>query len=180
MNQSPKKRKINHTNLLIFTLLTIIIVIDYGSDKNSKQFTYCNFLKDSSCINENTIFVTQEIKFVLASPHIIKDSHKVLDTISKFLIKNSVIVSLEVGVHLGDKVDPKMSYVLSESRANEIVKYFVKNGVKKDRLIAKGYEFDNPLIPLSCDTLSKKQIFIANNRVEFKILEVINKKTINF
>jgi outer membrane protein OmpA-like peptidoglycan-associated protein len=61
---------------------------------------------------------------------------------------------------------------LSAKRAESSKFYMVSKGIKKDRVISKGYGETKPLIP----DAATEEDFQKNRRTEFKILKVAGMK----
>ncbi|MCS6823120.1 MAG: OmpA family protein [Cytophagaceae bacterium] len=85
-----------------------------------------------------------------------------VDEIYTFMIKNKDI-KLEIDGHTDNTGDPKKNKELSEKRAKAIVDYLVSKGVKKNRLKAKGYGSEKPLVEGDSE-----QAKAMNRRVELK------------
>ena len=94
------------------------------------------------------------------------ESFAELDKIEKLLRENPSM-KLEIAGHT-DKIGTNAyNKVLSNRRANAVVKFLVNKGISSDRLIAKGYGEEQPLVS-NDDEEDGREI---NRRTEFTILE---------
>jgi len=75
-------------------------------------------------------------------------------------------LKVEISGHTDDKGNDKYNQRLSEKRAIQVVKYLIKNGINKERLIAKGYGESKPTAPNNTD--EGRQL---NRRTELKIVD---------
>jgi outer membrane protein OmpA-like peptidoglycan-associated protein len=82
---------------------------------------------------------------------------------------------VELGSHTDSRGSDSYNEILSQKRSDSAVGYIIKNGISKDRIIAKGYG-ESQLVNhckngVECTDDEHRQ----NRRTEFKILEM-NKK----
>jgi outer membrane protein OmpA-like peptidoglycan-associated protein len=87
-----------------------------------------------------------------------------LEKIKEFLMLNPDI-RVEIGGHTDNSGAAAYNRQLSEKRSLSVYKFLVDHGIRKERLITKGYGPDQPLA--SNDTEEGKQ---KNRRIEFRIL----------
>lgn len=129
-----------------------------------------------STLNVGDKIVSRAIFFPYNSSAISAESHAFLDSIAAFLIEH-VNIKLEVGVHTDSRGQSNYSTCLSCSRAKEITKYLIANGVRPNQLQAQGYN-DRELIVSDREidrlkTLEEKErAHQINRRVEFKVIAV--------
>lgn len=93
------------------------------------------------------------------------NSKKSLDSLCKFLIKNSLL-KIEVGVHAGKPC--KKCGVCSnptQNGADAMKNYLIKKGIDKKRITSMGYGQTIPLNTTISDSKAQK----TNTRVEYKI-----------
>jgi len=83
----------------------------------------------------------------------------------KFLLDRYPNVRVELSAHTDNVGSRSYNLVLSSRRAQAVVDWLVRNGIKKERLDPRGYAFDKPVAPNS--TPANRQL---NRRVEFKFL----------
>jgi len=116
-------------------------------------------------ITETMLQLNEQIKFKRKTAKIRgKLSYKVLKTIATILKLNSEI-RVRIEGHTDSKGVKWKKQQLSEKRAKAVLKYLVKNGIQKERLIkvGNGGEF-----PLSDEDTKKSKD--KNNRIEFHII----------
>lgn len=95
-----------------------------------------------------------------------------LDKIYKLLNENKSW-KVELGGHTDNKGKSKKNLDLSQKRAQAAVSYLVKKGIKKDRIVAKGYGDSQPVAPNEKEGKDYPDGRQQNRRVELKILEII-------
>jgi peptidoglycan-associated lipoprotein len=88
-----------------------------------------------------------------------------LDSLASFL-KEHKKLSLEVSNHCDERWSKEYSTCLTCKRAQEIVNYLISKGIDKNRLTAKGYNAEKPIV-IHAKTEEEHQV---NRRTEFKIL----------
>jgi tetratricopeptide (TPR) repeat protein len=90
----------------------------------------------------------------------------VLDAAADILLMHRNIRTIEVGGHTDNRGPRWANLRLSEARANAVRDYLIKKGVAPERLVAKGYGPDKPIV--NNDTEEGR---VRNRRVQFTILE---------
>ena len=104
--------------------------------------------------------------FDTGSDRIQDRSYRLLDTIATVINLHKEIPKVVVAGHTDSRGNPDKNRELSQKRAEAVVKYLIeKGGVFPERLEAKGYGFDEPLLP-SAKTAAEHEV---NRRVEFRI-----------
>jgi len=93
------------------------------------------------------------------------ESKEELDRLIK-LMRDIPTLVIELSSHTDIIGTHEYNMKLSQDRAQSVVDYLVKNGISKDRLVAKGYGFTQPIA--SNETDEGRQL---NRRTEFKILK---------
>lgn len=78
-------------------------------------------------------------------------------------------MKLTINAHTDNKGRDSYNLSLSNKRAASAVKYLIKNGISKNRLVSKGFGESEPLV--DCKTNCSDDDLQANRRVEFVILE---------
>ncbi len=129
-------------------------------DKN----LYIDF-SENLILNENSIgtkVILKNIAFKRSKDKLLISSYPELKKLIKML-KKYPKAKIEISGHTGKLVN---SLELSQMRADEVVNYLVKFGIKKNRLIAKGYGNKFQIASENNEKGRKK-----NRRVEFKIIE---------
>ena len=115
-------------------------------------------------IKKNKIVVKSKIFFALNSDRINKKSYSTLDEVYEILKSNPEIDMIIEG-HTDKIGNHDKNVLLSQKRAESVMNYLIKKGIKKERLTAKGYGPDKPL---SEGNTKKDQEM--NRRVEFKVI----------
>ncbi len=103
------------------------------------------------------------MEFEFGTTDLTTSAHQKLDVIVQYLIKNEK-TKLKIIGHTDDVGNEIDNHMLSESRANEIRKYLITNGIAATRLSSKGMGESDPIA--SNRTPEGRQI---NRRVEVEI-----------
>jgi outer membrane protein OmpA-like peptidoglycan-associated protein len=117
-------------------------------------------------ITAKEITIKQQIQFALDSAVILPESNGLMTEIADTLIKNARISRIEVQGHTDNTGTTEHNKILSEQRANAVRDWLTSHGVAPDRLVARGYGQDKPLVPNVTPAMKAK-----NRRVQFIILE---------
>lgn len=112
--------------------------------------------KDSKIVLKNVFFET-------ASANLDPKSYKELDELIK-IMKDHANLKIEISGHTDNSGTRTTNLSLSERRAQSVVNYLAKD-VPVERMVAKGYAFDEPI----SDNATPEGRAL-NRRVEFKIL----------
>ena len=104
------------------------------------------------------------IFFDLAKSSLKEESFFELNRLVKMLTDNTAI-KLEISGHTDNTGADDSNLKLSQDRAQSVVDYLTKNGIKKDRLEAKGY---GESVPIATNETNEGKAL--NRRVEFKVL----------
>ena len=113
-----------------------------------------------------TVLVFNNIFFDFDKASLRKDSEVDLKKILDFLIQYPDF-KVEISGHTDNKGSDRYNQKLSEKRGAAVVKYMIKNGISKERLVAKGYGKTKPVAPNETD--EGRQL---NRRTELKILDI--------
>lgn len=116
-------------------------------------------------VQEDRITVNEKIEFEVNKDTLKPDSLPTLDDIVKVMQTHAQIKALQVQGHTDTSGNAKKNRVLSEKRAAAVVRYLVEHGVAAERLQAKGFGSDQPLVPN--DTPAHRS---TNRRVDFIIV----------
>lgn len=92
----------------------------------------------------------------------------VLDSMVVFMQKNKQCV-LEIGVHSDARTNPEWSFGPTQSRADTIVAYLIEQGIREQRLKAKGYGELQPII-------SEKQILAETSEEMREMMHARNRR----
>ncbi len=109
--------------------------------------------------------VLNDIFYDLDKAEIRPDAAVVLDSLVRLMNDNPDIY-IELGSHTDARADDDYNMDLSNRRAKSAVQYMIKNGVKPERLVAKGYG-ETALVIKNAKTEEEHQ---RNRRTEFKVL----------
>ena len=93
----------------------------------------------------------------------------VLDKVVKIMEKNPEL-AMEISAHTDDIGSFDYNMQLSQARAQSIVDYLVSKGIKKWRLVVKGYGEARPI-----SSKNTEEVRMKNRRVEFTILNKQNR-----
>lgn len=108
------------------------------------------------------------VYFAANKAYLRKDSKEELLMVADFLKAHGELV-VEIGGHTNGLPGADFCQKLSAARSKRVVDFLIEEGVRKDRLQAKGYGKANPIA--SNETIEGRK---QNQRVEIKILEVRN------
>ena len=117
-------------------------------------------------VTENEIFILEQVQFDTAKATIKKVSDGLLDEVAGVLKEHPEIKRLEVQGHTDNTGSKNGNKVLSQQRADAVMKAMIKRGILAVRLTAKGYGQEVPVGDNSTDEGRQK-----NRRVQFTILE---------
>jgi outer membrane protein OmpA-like peptidoglycan-associated protein len=112
------------------------------------------------------ITIKDQIQFALDSAVILPESFGLLTEIADTLIRHSELHRVEVQGHTDNSGSADHNQLLSEQRAEAVRAWLVQHGVESDRLVARGYGQEKPLVP-NVTPANRAQ----NRRVQFIILE---------
>ncbi|MEQ9304983.1 MAG: OmpA family protein, partial [Marinoscillum sp.] len=93
------------------------------------------------------------------------DAAKVLDSLV-LIMKDNPDIFIELGSHTDARAPDDYNMELSQKRAKSAVDYIISNGVRTDRIVARGYG-ETQLIIQNATTEEQHQ---RNRRTEFKVL----------
>jgi len=92
-------------------------------------------------------------------------SFELLDNVAMVIINHPEIAQIRVEGHTDDRGSDAYNKKLSQSRAESVVRYLIRKGVKKSRLVAKGFGEVKPI-----ESNESDEGRTANRRVEFVIV----------
>lgn len=109
----------------------------------------------------------KNIEFEFNSYLLKEESYDELKRVAQLLRQNPTL-RIELSAHTDDVGSADYNLRLSQKRGNTVARYLIeKEGIEPERLIAKGYGKNKPLVPNNSD--ANRAI---NRRVEFTILEL--------
>ncbi|HWZ89889.1 MAG TPA: OmpA family protein [Polyangiaceae bacterium] len=123
-------------------------------------------------VSENEILILEQVQFDTGKAIIKKESDALLDEVADVLKEHPEITKLEVQGHTDDRGRAANNEVLSQARANAVMKAMIKRGIAPERLTAKGYGQNRPLVENTTEEGRQK-----NRRVQFVIVAKQPKET---
>ncbi len=115
--------------------------------------------------SEGYHLVLENVNFEVRKAEITESSFTSLDELVMFLEEYPDMV-IQIEGHTDNVGSEKYNVKLSQNRADSVRDYLLGKGIKSSRIEAKGFGFDQPLVPNDSDVNRAK-----NRRVEFKILK---------
>lgn len=109
-------------------------------------------------------FTLRNIYYDFNSYKLRKESVEELNRLVK-IMKDVPTLKIEISSHTDSIGGYQYNMTLSQKRAEEVVKYLISAGIEKERLVAKGYGYTQPIASNRTD--EGRQL---NRRTEFKIL----------
>jgi outer membrane protein OmpA-like peptidoglycan-associated protein/tetratricopeptide (TPR) repeat protein len=123
----------------------------------------------------NIPFIIKNIYYDFDKSNLRKESETVLDTTLLVILRENPTIIVEISSHTDSKGEDDYNMKLSQRRAESVVNYLIKNGIDKQRLVARGYGETRPIAsnqnPDGSDNPEGRQ---KNRRTEFKIIGTIN------
>lgn len=113
-------------------------------------------------------FKVDNVNYAYGKATLQRAAFKELNKVVKFM-KDNPAVKIELGSHSDSRGSLAGNMRLSKQRAESCVKYLVKKGIPRARIVSKGY---GPTKPLIKRAKTEKQ-HAKNRRTEVKILEVM-------
>ncbi len=120
--------------------------------------------KQMVAVTATGIQILDKVEFATGKAVIARKSFKLLDQVAAVLTQHTEMTQVEVQGHSDATGNPEKNTVLSQARADAVVKYLVDKGVAASRLTAKGY---GPTMPLADNATRAGRE--KNRRVEFKV-----------
>lgn len=116
-------------------------------------------------LKASEIQISQQINFATNSAEIGASSDALMREIADVLLRHEEITQLEIQGHTDNKGGRQHNLELSQARADAVREYLARSGVAADRLRARGYGQDVPLV--SNNTAANRA---KNRRVQFIIV----------
>ncbi|HEX3853661.1 MAG TPA: OmpA family protein, partial [Polyangiaceae bacterium] len=123
-------------------------------------------------VSETEIVILEQVQFDTGKAVIKKASDALLDEVAEVLKEHPEITKLEVQGHTDDRGRRANNEVLSQARAKAVMTALVNRGLDAERLTAKGYGQNRPLVPNTTEEGRQK-----NRRVQFVIVSKQPKET---
>lgn len=117
---------------------------------------------------ENVKIEIPNVNFETASSVLDPSSYESLNNVVSLLKMNSD-VKIELSAHTDNKGAKNYNMKLSDQRAASVAAYLINKGINKERIVSKGYGFDQPIADNNTEEGRAK-----NRRVEIKILGTVS------
>ncbi len=124
-------------------------------------------------LTASSIEIKDKVQFEFGKAELLEVSSPLLNDVAAMLKDNPQIESLQVEGHTDAIGSAAANRKLSTARAEAVREFLIKQGVAKNRLVAKGFGPDKPIAGNDTD-VGREQ----NRRVEFNILKQGPKKTV--
>jgi outer membrane protein OmpA-like peptidoglycan-associated protein len=98
-------------------------------------------------VTKSEITIKEQIQFALDSSVILPASFGLLTEIADTMIRHTELLHIEVQGHTDNSGTAEHNKILSEQRAEAVQAWLVQHGVPTDKLIARGYGQEKPLVP---------------------------------
>lgn len=122
-------------------------------------------------IKEGAKMVMNNIFFATNKATLRKQSMVELETTRK-LLKEYPEMVIEISGHTDNAGSDALNDKLSQARAQAVVNYLIKKGIRKEQLVAKGYGKHQPVAPNALPNGKPDRAGMQlNRRVEMKVLE---------
>lgn len=146
--------------------LSSVMVIDVDSRKEVEVHIVMNKRpqKLDVEIDKRELKLLRPLAFVGETAEISSDTMIVVEELAQLLKENPKLAEIEVQVHSDDSGAASYSRRLTQERADAIRDTLVRLGVAENRVVAKGYGPDQPLVPNVSDTNRE-----TNKRVQILI-----------
>ncbi len=113
------------------------------------------------------IVTAESVYFDFDSDRIMPASEEILQAVALVLHANPAILVVEIQGHSDERGAPAYNVSLSQRRVEAVLGWLVRHGIEPDRLRAKGYGAERPVIPRA----STEAEHARNRRVQFVIVE---------
>jgi outer membrane protein OmpA-like peptidoglycan-associated protein len=161
---------------------TILVTTEIeGYQNSSKNITTVGkpfgIIRDTLWIEKvevKQIFVLENIFYDFDKWNILPESEIELNKLIKILNDNPSW-KVELSSHTDARGSDAYNMRLSQKRSDSAVGYIIKNGISKNRIIAKGYGESKLVNHCKNGVNCSDEVHRQNRRTEFKILEMDNK-----
>lgn len=117
-------------------------------------------------LSKERISIKKRVMFTTGSEEIETESLRLLDEVAAVIKQHPELKKIEIQGHTDNRGKDSVNLALSARRAEAVVAYLVGEGIRSERLTAKGYGATKPRAPNITGSGRAK-----NRRVEFHILE---------
>ena len=120
--------------------------------------------KQLVAVTAKGIEILDKVRFATGKSVIAPKSFRLLNQVAAVMNQHTEMTQIEVQGHTDAQGRPEKNTVLSQARADAVVKYLVAKGVAATRLTARGY---GPTVPLADNATPAGRE--KNRRVEFRV-----------
>ncbi|HEY8431332.1 MAG TPA: OmpA family protein, partial [Sandaracinaceae bacterium] len=117
-------------------------------------------------VRARAITIRRQVNFATDSAEILPDSSQLLSEIADVILRHPELRLIEIQGHTDNRGGAQHNLELSQRRAEAVRDWLVRAGVDPNRLVARGYGQDQPLVP-NITAANRAR----NRRVQFVILE---------
>jgi outer membrane protein OmpA-like peptidoglycan-associated protein len=110
--------------------------------------------------------ITENVYFAFSNSNFSDDYFKVLNK-ALAILKKEKSIRIEVGGHTDKVGSSRNNLRLSQKRADRVKKWLIDNGIKQNRIIAKGYGENQPLAS-NDDEVNGREL---NRRIEIRLVQ---------
>lgn len=96
---------------------------------------------------EDKPFVLKEFHYESNQTTLSDEAKEALDIVLVAYLNNHPDIKIQIASHTDDVGSKKYNEVLSQQRAENVMKYVISKGISPDRLVAKGYGESKPIAP---------------------------------
>ncbi|MFM2000333.1 MAG: hypothetical protein RL204_2280, partial [Bacteroidota bacterium] len=139
----------------------------YQRVKDEDALELTNETGDKVVISMNDVFIINRVYYDWNSANLSEISKAQLDQLL-VIMKMNEDVNLELTSHTDSRGTAEYNLNLSQRRANAVIDYLSKNGVRKKRLTAEGRGEIDPLNPCDSDDSCSENDHAINRRTEIK------------
>lgn len=148
--------------------LTTVVHFEIESRKDIEARVIMNKRPEQSNVEvtDKEVKLKRQVHFLYDSAEILPDSMSILEEIAEALKAHPEVKRIEIQGHTDNTGKAEYNRPLSHRRAEAVKASLVNLGVAEDRLMAKGYGPDKPLVP-NTNTANRAR----NRRVQLIVLE---------
>jgi outer membrane protein OmpA-like peptidoglycan-associated protein len=139
----------------------------YRRVKEEEALELTNESGEKIVISINDVFIINRVYYEWNSATLSEISRAQLDQLL-VIMKMNDDVDLELTSHTDSRGTNEYNLNLSQRRANAVIDYLSKNGIRKKRLNAEGRGEDDPLNPCDGDRACSENDHAINRRTEIK------------
>jgi outer membrane protein OmpA-like peptidoglycan-associated protein len=150
-------------------------ILDVKDQCPNDPETKNNFQDEDGCPDEarrariegKKIVILDKVFFVYDKAIILEQSYPVLMEVAQILKENAPIKKVLIEGHTDSRGSDSYNRSLSDRRAKAVREFLIKQGIDRNRMLAKGFGEERPIASNDDDEGRQK-----NRRVEFTIIEV--------